>query len=94
MEVDKQLILRVAANARLKLTDEEVKRFIPELKDILETFAKLKEVDTKNVKPSFHPVPIKNVLRDDIVEPSFGQEKALRNSEHKKDGYFKGPRAV
>ena len=94
MEVDKQLILRVAANARLKLTDEEVKRFIPELKDILETFSKLNEVDTKNVKPSFHPIPLKNVFREDSVEPSFGQEKALKNAEHKKDGYFKGPRAV
>jgi len=94
MEVTKELILKVAASARLKLTDEEVKKFIPELKDILETFSKLNEVDTKKTRASFHPIPVKNILREDVVEPSFGQEKALRNSEHEKDGYFKGPRAV
>lgn len=94
MKVDKELIKRVANNARLNLTDKEIDEFIPQLKDILDVFSKISEVDTKNVKESFHPVEIKNNVREDKVEKSLTQEEALRNTVHKKDGYFKGPKAI
>jgi len=94
MNVDKELIKRVASNARLNLTDKEIEEFIPQLKDILDVFSKVAEVDTKNIKESFHPVEIKNNVRGDKVEKSLTQEEALRNTIHKKDGYFKGPKAI
>jgi Asp-tRNA(Asn)/Glu-tRNA(Gln) amidotransferase C subunit len=34
------------------------------------------------------------MLREDKVEKSLSQEVALANTKLKKDGYFKGPRAV
>jgi len=94
MRVDKELLQHVAVIARLKLTDKEIKEFIPELKEILEAFSKLDKVDTKGIKPSFQPVEIKDVTREDKIEASLTQEEALANSPNKKDGYFKGPRAV
>ncbi|MBS3108662.1 Asp-tRNA(Asn)/Glu-tRNA(Gln) amidotransferase subunit GatC [Candidatus Woesearchaeota archaeon] len=94
MEVSKEFIKKVVANARLKLTDEEISNFIPELKEILEHFSKLNKLKTDNVKPSFHPIELKNVMREDVAKRSLSQEEALSNTRHKKDNYFKGPRAI
>jgi len=94
MKIDKELIENVAELARLNLTEKEKKEFTEDFKEILNTFSKIDKVNTKNTKESFHPVEIKNKLRDDLVEDSLTQEEALSNTEHKKDSYFKGPKAV
>jgi len=94
MKVDKELIEKTASLARLKLTDKEINKFLPQLKEILEYFSELDKIDAKDVKPSFQPVELKNFTREDKPEECLAQDKALENSEHKKDGYFKGPRAV
>ena len=94
MEIDRKLLEHVAEVARLKLTENEIKRFLPQLKEALEFFSKLQEVNTEGVKPSFQPIEIKNAMRDDIEKKCLSQDEALSLTEHKKDGYFKGPRAV
>ncbi|MCB9358500.1 Asp-tRNA(Asn)/Glu-tRNA(Gln) amidotransferase subunit GatC [Candidatus Woesearchaeota archaeon] len=94
MEVDKELLEKVASVARLKLTDKEIDKFAPQMKEILDFFGKLQEVDTEGIRPSFQPIEIKNRLREDVIVNSLSQEDALRNSSLKKDGYFKGPKAV
>jgi len=92
--VDKKLLLRVAKNARLNLTEAEVEKFLPQLKEILKAFSKLDRVSVEKEKPSFQPIPLSNVIRKDSVEKSLTQEEALRNTKHKKDGYFLGPKAL
>ncbi|MBS3132389.1 Asp-tRNA(Asn)/Glu-tRNA(Gln) amidotransferase subunit GatC [Candidatus Woesearchaeota archaeon] len=94
MEINESLIRKVAEVARLELTDSEIKKFTPQLREALENFSKLQEVDTKGVKPSFQPVEIKNVLREDVPKQCLTQEQALSQTKHKKDGYFKGPKVV
>ncbi|MBI2541488.1 Asp-tRNA(Asn)/Glu-tRNA(Gln) amidotransferase subunit GatC [Candidatus Woesearchaeota archaeon] len=94
MEVDKKLLEHVAGLARLKLSEDELNKFLPQLKETLEFFSRLKEIDTGNVKPSFHPVELKNATREDKEEKCLSQDDALSLAEHKKNGYFKGPRAV
>ena len=94
MEIDRKLLEHVAEVARLKLTEEEIKKFLPQLKEALEFFSKLQEVNTENVKPSFQPVELKNAMREDIEKECLTQDEALSQTEHKKDGYFKGPRAI
>lgn len=94
MQVTKELIKRVASNARLNLTDAEVDKFIPEIKEILEFFSKLNELNTDNVKPSFHPIEIKNVMREDNIKASLKREEVFLNTKNKKDDYFKGPNAL
>ena len=94
VKITKELIKHVAEVARLKLTDKEIEKFSKELKEVIETFSKLDKVDTKGIEPSLQPVELKNMLREDKKEQCLTQEDALSLSEHKKDGYFKGPRAV
>ncbi|MCX6799405.1 MAG: Asp-tRNA(Asn)/Glu-tRNA(Gln) amidotransferase subunit GatC [Candidatus Diapherotrites archaeon] len=92
--VDRELLLRVAANARLNLREEEIKKFLPQLQEILTAFGKLDELDVSAEKPSFQPLRLENVSRQDSAGKCLSQEDALRNTKHKKDGYFLGPKVV
>jgi len=94
MEVDKELLKKVAAVARLKLTEEEIKTFTPQVKEILDYFSILEKIDTEGIEPSFQPIELKNRLREDIPSKPLSQDEALQNSEIKHEGYFKGPKAV
>ncbi len=87
-------IKKVAEVARLELSEDELKKFSGDLNNILIHFKILQKADTKNVEPSFQPLPMKNVLREDRVEKGLSQEEALANARLKEKGYFKGPRAV
>lgn len=91
-EINEETVKKVARIARLDISEEEVKKFVPQLKEILYAFSKLNEVETSDVKPSYHPIEIKNVVREDV--PKKWKWNPLSNAKNKEDGYFKGPRAV
>lgn len=94
MEVTRALLEKTASLARLSLSDSEISRFIPQLKEILETFSKLDEVDTTHVEPSFHPVMLQDAAREDKPRKCLSQEDALSNVKEHKDGFIKGPKVV
>ena len=93
-KVSLELLQKVAKNARLRLSDAELQKLLPQFSEILETFRKISELDIKGIEPAFHPVEMKNVFREDKVGECLPQDKALANTVHKKNGYFKGPRVV
>lgn len=97
IEVTKELIKKVAQNARLNLTEEELEKFVPQIKEIiLDSFNKLDKFDVKDVKPSFQPIAMSNKFRKDEVKKGITQEQALSNVilKLKEEGYFKGPKAM
>ena len=94
MEINDRLIENIARISRLNLTKSEIKEFLPQLKEVLNNFSKLNELNIEKVKPSFQPIIVKNILREDVVGKCLTQEEALKNSKHKKNGYFVGPRAI
>lgn len=94
MEINKELLRKVAGVARLELTEEELEEFTPQFVELLGYFEKIKDVDTEGIELSCHPVPLRNALREDEVAESLSNEDALKNSAHKQDGYFMGPKAV
>jgi aspartyl-tRNA(Asn)/glutamyl-tRNA(Gln) amidotransferase subunit C len=94
VKIDEKLLLKVAKNARLNLSEAEVKEFLPQLKEIIKSFNKLDSLNVFSEKPSFQPRPLKNVFREDKKEKCLSQKEALSNTKHKKDGYFLGPKSV
>lgn len=92
--IDAELLLKVAKNSRLKLSEAEARKFLPQMQEILESFSKLDKLDTSKAKPSFQPLPLKNVMRKDTPRQAFSQEQALSLAKHSKNGYFKGPKVV
>ena len=94
MAISREEVEHIAKLARLQLTDEEIQRFQVELGKIIEYFDQLKKLDTENVPPMTHAVPIENVLREDKVESSLSVEEALQNAPEKKNSYFQVPKVV
>jgi aspartyl/glutamyl-tRNA(Asn/Gln) amidotransferase C subunit len=93
MNVDKALIEAVAVNARIALSEKEKERFVKDFKEILEAFSIVSSAPVSD-RISVHPEPVVDVMRSDEPHTCLTQEAALRNTQHKKDGYFKGPRAL
>ena len=80
--------------ARIKLNEEEKERFEKELKKIIEYVSKLKEVDTENIEPTYHVLPVTNVFREDKVEKSLDIEEVLKNAPDRFKNFFKVPRII
>ena len=92
MEIDNELIERVAKIARVKLEDEEIEEFKEDMKSILGMFSKISEVDTKGEGLNPQPVEIKAMLREDSVKKSLGKKDIFKNAEHEESDFFKGPK--
>ena len=71
---------KVAALARLGLTNEEVETLQGDLNLILEQWARLAEVDTSSVPASAQTIVQVMPLRDDTPSPSLSADAALQNA--------------
>src|SRR5437764_822841 len=85
---------KVAALARLTLTDEESERFRPQLASILAYIAQLDELDTSAVAPTSHVVPLTTPLRDDEPGPGLRRDEVLAQAPRVADGAFVVPKFV
>ena len=94
MKISKEQVEHVALLARLELTEAEKEMYTEQLNSILEYAAVLDKLDTKDVPPTAHPLPLHNVFRDDVVKPSISQDEALSNAPDQEDGFFKVPKIV
>ena len=81
----------VAKLARLELSEQEQQTFTEQLNAILKYAEKLNELDTDNVEPTSHPMPLSNVMREDVSKPSLPIEKVLLNAPDEEDGQIKVP---
>ncbi|RKP45801.1 Asp-tRNA(Asn)/Glu-tRNA(Gln) amidotransferase subunit GatC [Cohnella endophytica] len=81
----------VANLARLELSDTEKEQFAGQLNAILKYAEKLNELDTEGIEPTSHVLPLANVMREDVVKPSWPIEKVLLNAPEDEEGQFKVP---
>jgi aspartyl-tRNA(Asn)/glutamyl-tRNA(Gln) amidotransferase subunit C len=97
-EAKQQLTLdqvrHVAKLARLSLDDEHLRRLTAQLESILGYVAKISEVDVSGVEPTAHALPLHNVFREDVVEPSLPLEKVLQNAPDTDGPFFKVPKII
>jgi aspartyl-tRNA(Asn)/glutamyl-tRNA(Gln) amidotransferase subunit C len=84
----------VARLARLALTEEELERFTGQLAAILEHAAEVAALDTADVAPTAHPIPLSNVLRPDETRPGLPRDEVLAMAPEAQDGYFRVPRVI
>ncbi len=82
---------RIASAACIDLTENEKKGLEEDMENILDWFSQLDKIDTKDVEPAFHPIDIKNEMREDVVEECLDNEDVFLNTENYEDGFFKGP---
>ena len=84
-ELTRKEVEDIALLARIHLEPNEVERMQHELGAILDIFATLTAVDTTDVAPMTHAVPMALALRDDVSAPSLPSELALAAAP-KRDG--------
>ena len=80
MKISAEEIKKIALLSRLNIEDDQIEEVGKQLNDILAYMDLLNQVDITDVAPTAHAVSMRNVMRDDVPQPSLSNEKALSNA--------------
>ncbi len=89
--ISTEQVAHVARLARLDLTAEELDHYTDQLAAILDHAADIEALDLEGVEPMTHPVPLVNVLREDVVRPCLDRDEVLAAAPAAESGRFKVP---
>ncbi len=93
-EITPETVRKIARLANLALSEDEVRRFAPQLEKILEHVRQLNRLDTRDVPETAHALPLQNVWRADAPTPGLEREAALAAAPDPQDGCFRVPRII
>jgi aspartyl-tRNA(Asn)/glutamyl-tRNA(Gln) amidotransferase subunit C len=94
LSITRKEVEHVALLARLELSEKEKEDYTNQLNSIIGYMNKINELNTENVEPTAHVLPIFNVMREDTAKDSLDREEVLKNAPDKENGQFKVPRIV
>ena len=94
MSITVDEVFKVAALARLQLTQDKIDQFAAQFNDILGYMHALNEVDTSAVEPLYSPVTHATVFREDVVRREFARDELLANAPESDGRFFVVPRIV
>ena len=84
-------VAKVAHLARLELSDAELDTYTEQLGAVLDHAADVAALDLADVPPTAHPLPLVNVLRDDVVGPTVDRDEVLSQAPAVEDRRFRVP---
>ena len=84
-------VAKVAHLARLDLTDAELDRYTEQLGAVLDHADDVAALDLDGVAPTAHPLPLVNVLRDDVVVATVDRDEVLGQAPAVEDHRFRVP---
>ncbi|MFM6971679.1 MAG: Asp-tRNA(Asn)/Glu-tRNA(Gln) amidotransferase subunit GatC [Rhodoluna sp.] len=88
-EITPELVRHLASLARIDVTDQEVAKFTEQLSLVVDSMATIKAAVAGDVPATSHPIPMANVFREDVIEPSLTQAQALSAAPDSADGRFR-----
>jgi aspartyl-tRNA(Asn)/glutamyl-tRNA(Gln) amidotransferase subunit C len=91
MSLSPQEVEHIAKLARLELTDEQKTRYRGQLEAILDHFARLQGLDTKDISPTASVSAGQMPLRADESRPSLSKDELLKNAPKQDNDQFKIP---
>ena len=94
MAVDRATVRRIAALARIEVTDGDLEQLAGELSNILSWVEQLSEVDTDDVEPMTSVVPMTLRRRTDEVTDGGIREDVLANAPDRRADFFAVPKVV
>jgi aspartyl-tRNA(Asn)/glutamyl-tRNA(Gln) amidotransferase subunit C len=80
--------------ARLALREDQLIKYAPQLGAILQYIEQINKIDKSGVEPMAHALPLHNVLREDVAEPSLPLEEVLKNAPQTDGRFFKVPKII
>lgn len=94
MNVNDEMINKIANLARLEFNSEEKENIKNDLQQMIGFIDKLNELDTTGVEPLLHMNENINVLRDDEVSGTISREEAFKNAPLHDEQFFKVPKVI
>lgn len=94
MKITKKEVAHIAKLARLSFSEKEMELFTEQLNQILVYMEKLNEIDTSEIKPTYHALDLINVFRDDQIKPSLSTQKVLFNAPQSDKDMVTVPRII
>src|ERR1700712_2042287 len=99
MSVDIATVAKIAALARIKVSDGELEAMVPELNGILAWVEQLAEAALPGMEPMTAVIPNTLRLRDDVVnaDPLTGggkRDAVLANAPQAEHGFFTVPKVI
>ena len=94
MSVDTATVARIAALARIKVSEAELEAMVPELNGILAWVEQLGEVDVTGVEPMTAVIENHLRLRDDVVTDGGIRDSVLANAPAAEHGFFGVPKVI
>ena len=93
-EITPEDVKHIADLARLEFSQQELDQFQGNLERILDYISKLNQLDTDDVPPTSHVIPIRNVTKTDEVIQRYDRQQILANSPSQEKGYFEVPKII
>ena len=87
-------VQHVATLARLEFNEKDIEQFTHQLARILDYIGKLNELDTTEVPPTSHPLPLRNVVKKDVAKSSYDRDVVLEGAPRTEEGYFEVPKVI
>lgn len=94
MEVNDELVDKIANLSRLHFNNEEKAAIKNDLQKMIQFVEKLNELDTSSVEPLLHMTDSINVLREDEIKGSISREEGLKNAPLHDEQFFKVPKVI
>lgn len=82
---------KIERMSKLTLSADESPKIHEQLDEALKAISVFDKLDLKDIPPLEHPGGLKNIMREDVVSPSFTQDQALKNAKNTHDGYIMVP---
>ena len=94
MSIDNKTVKKVSKLAKIRINEQEEKKLIEELNNILGWVDELKKVDTEKIEPMLSVFNESMVMRRDEVFSETSDELVLKNAPESKSGFFVVPKVV
>jgi aspartyl-tRNA(Asn)/glutamyl-tRNA(Gln) amidotransferase subunit C len=94
MNIDKQLLDKIAHLARLEFDEKDADKMTQDMTNIVNWVDKLNEVDTTGVEPLTTMSHEINALREDEVKEHLPHDQVLLNAPKKDADYFRVPKVI
>ncbi|MCQ9163424.1 MULTISPECIES: Asp-tRNA(Asn)/Glu-tRNA(Gln) amidotransferase subunit GatC [unclassified Arthrobacter] len=89
--INRGQVAHLAQLAHIEMSDDELDRMAKELAVIVDSVKSVSEAAGADVPATSHPIPLTNVMREDVVGHVLTAEEALSGAPDSADGRFKVP---
>ncbi len=94
MNINDELVDKLANLARLEFNALEKKAIKKDLEQMIDFIDKLNELDTTGVEPLLHMSNNINILREDETQGMINRDEALKNAPLHDEQFFKVPKVI